>query len=129
MAARSPARSSAGPLVTRRRDVELGGDDAGERGLADPGGPGEQEVVDRLATLTGGRQQDLEVLLEPGLADELVEPPRPQRRLLGHLGRLGRRVEHLLPHGLPSRRGVGSPGPRSASTVRERRAKRARPES
>ena len=30
IAARSPARSSAGPLVIAQRDVELGGDDAGE---------------------------------------------------------------------------------------------------
>ena len=48
----------AGPLERRaRRDVQvdahLGGDDAGQRGLAEPGRAGEQQVVDRLARVGG----------------------------------------------------------------------------
>ena len=49
----------AGPLERRAADVmckpdaHLGGDDAGERGLAQPGRAGEQQVVERLAALRG----------------------------------------------------------------------------
>ena len=40
------------------RDVELGGDDLGERGLAEAGRPGEQHVVERLAARGGGLDRD-----------------------------------------------------------------------
>ncbi len=76
-------RQVAGAFERRTgRDVQvhphLGGDDAGERGLAEPGRPGEQQVVDRLATVAGGLEHDREVLLELALADELGEGTRPQ---------------------------------------------------
>ena len=81
-------------------DVELGGDDARQRGLAEPGRAGEQDVVDRLPAAARGAEHDLEVLLQPRLADELVESARPERRLLGHLHRIGRRHQQLFPrHG------------------------------
>ena len=35
------------------RHAELGGDDVGERGLAEPGRAGEQDVVERLAAAAG----------------------------------------------------------------------------
>ena len=99
IAARSPARSSAGPLVIRQRHVQLRGDDAGERRLAEPGWTREQQVVDGLAASHRGPDHDLEVLLQPGLADELGEPARPQRRLLGRLHRIRVRAQQLLSHG------------------------------
>ncbi len=67
-----------------RRDVEvhahLGGDDAGERGLAEPGRAGEQQVVGGLAAPAGRLEDDGEVLLQLGLADELGEAARPEAR-------------------------------------------------
>ena len=44
--------------------------------LPSPGGPGEQQVVGRLAPPAGGLEHDVEVVLELGLADELGQPPR-----------------------------------------------------
>ena len=44
--------------------------------LPRPGRSGEQQVVDGLAPAARGGEQDLEVLLEPRLADELVELAR-----------------------------------------------------
>ena len=70
-------------------DVHLGGDDSRQRGLAQPGRAREQQVVGGLAAAARGAEQDLEVLLEPGLADELVEPPGPERDLFGLLDRVG----------------------------------------
>ena len=67
--------------------VELGGHDPGHAGLAQPGRAGEQHVVERLAAPVRCAQHDLEVLAQRGLADELVESARPQRRLLGALDR------------------------------------------
>ena len=54
-------------------------------------GPGEQEVVDRLAAGAGAVDQQRELLLDPLLPDELVDPARAERGvelalLLGHLG-------------------------------------------
>src|SRR5437870_281371 len=76
MAARSPARSMAGP------DVELVGDDVGERGLAETRRTGEQEVIGRLSSLASGFEDDREPLLQLGLADELGQPARPEAGLL-----------------------------------------------
>ena len=84
MAARSPARSRAGPEVMCRATSQLGGDDARQRGLAEAGRAGEQQVVDRLPPPAGGLEDDAEVLLELALADEVVEvregAGRPPRR-------------------------------------------------
>ena len=48
-------------------------------------------MVDRLRPLLGGVDEDRQVLLDPILAGELVEPPRPNGRLerellIGDLG-------------------------------------------
>ncbi len=74
-------------------DLHLGGDDAGQGGLAQAGRPGEQQVVGGLAAPAGGLEDDPEVLLELGLADELVERVGPQPALVvearAGVGRLG----------------------------------------
>ena len=40
------------------RDLEFGGHDLRQRGLAEPGRAGEQDVVERLAAAGGGRDRD-----------------------------------------------------------------------
>ena len=95
-----------------RRDVQvhahLGGDDSGERGLAESGRAREQEVIDRLATLACRLEDDVQMLLEFALPHELVECLRSKARLgiefgldeivvgLAHV-----RVEELLTHAWP----------------------------
>ena len=84
-------RQIAGAFQRRtRRDVQvdahLGGHDAGQRGLAEAGRAGEQQVIDRLLTLAGRLEDDAQVLLEFALADELVERTRPQAGLELDLG-------------------------------------------
>ena len=70
-----------------RGDVQvhahLVGDDAGQRRLAEPGRPGEQQVVGGLAASAGGLEDDAQPVLQLGLADELVERPGPQRGQVG----------------------------------------------
>ena len=46
-----------------------------ERGLAEPGGTVEQQVVERFGAPLGGVYGDAEVVLELLLADELIEAP------------------------------------------------------
>ena len=68
----------------RRRDQRRGhlvGDHAGQRRLAEPRRPREENVVERLVAPLGGVERDAEVLLDALLADEVVEPARPQRAL------------------------------------------------
>ena len=83
--------------MTRSDDVHLRRDDAREARLAGARRAGEQQMVDGLAALARRAEQDVEVLLEPRLADELVEPARPQRRLLRGLDRIRARPQQLLP--------------------------------
>ena len=71
------------PLERRPRDgaqpdAELLADDRRERRLAEPGRPHEEDVVERLTTAARGLERDLELLLCPLLADELVELPWPK---------------------------------------------------
>ena len=80
MAARSPARSSAGPLVMRRLTSISAATIPDSVVLPRPGRAREQEVVDGLPAPARGAEHDLEVLLQARLADELVEPARPERR-------------------------------------------------
>ncbi len=94
-------RQVAGPLQRRpRRDPHghphLGGDDAGQAGLAQARRAGEQQVVGGLTPPAGGLQEDLQVLAELGLADELLQPAGPQRDLVGRLPRRGQRREQLV---------------------------------
>ena len=64
MAARSPARTRAGPEVTRKpAPISLATMPASEV-LPRPGRPGEEQVVDGLVAPAGRLQHDLEVLLE-----------------------------------------------------------------
>ena len=87
----------AGLLQDRTRrgpelDPHLLGEQRGERGLAQAGRPEEEDVVERLLPALGRVDGDLERGLEPGLADELVQPGRPERRLGAALvGQRGRR--------------------------------------
>ena len=120
----------AGPLERRARGdlqvgAQLGGDDAGQRRLAQAG---------RARRTAGGRaawprrraasSTIAEVLLELGLAHEVGQPPGPQRglgrRLLG--ARTG--VEQLLAHGLTAAAppGAGAPCAAGAPARRRRRA-------
>ena len=60
------------------RHLELGGDDVGERGLAEPGRAGEQHVVEGLAALSRRGDEDLELVGDLDLVDEVLEPRRAQ---------------------------------------------------
>ena len=80
-AARSPARSMAGPLVIRSGVAELGGDDHGDGGLAQPGRAGQQHVVGALPRRSAPVEHQRQLLADPGLADEVVQPLGPQRAL------------------------------------------------
>ena len=102
IAARSPARSSAGPDVMWRCDCISVATMPAKRRLAEPWRAGEQEVIDRLATLASGLEHDRQVLLQLTLADELVERPGSQAgldRLLDVGGHPG--IEELVTHGAP----------------------------
>ena len=70
-----------GPGDRAQADAELLADDLRERRLAEPRRPGEQDVVERLVAPLGGVERDPELLLDPLLADEVVEPARAQRAL------------------------------------------------
>ena len=82
---RGQERGDVGLALERRaggldeRDVELGGDDLRQRGLAEAGRAGQQHVVERLAARRAACDRDRELVLDRVLADELVEPPRAQR--------------------------------------------------
>ena len=111
MAARSPARSRAGPDVMCRWTPISAATMPASVVLPRPGRTGEQQVVGGLAAPAGRLEDDLEVLLELGLADELVEPPGPQRRprpptSLGHRAR-GRAAPRAPGHRSRSRRPAG----------------------
>ena len=62
-------------------DAELVRDHVRERGLAEAGRAGEQEVIERPAVLLRRAHRDLEVVDQLALADVLVERARPQRGL------------------------------------------------
>ena len=81
------------------RHAELGGDDVGERGLAEPGRAGEQDVVERLAAALRRLDEDRQLVGDLRLVDEVGEasaaaasgrgPRRGRRR--GRRGRGPRR--------------------------------------
>ena len=104
----------------RRPGAHLGGDDAGQRRLAQPGRAGEEDVVDRLAALPGRLEHDGEVLDQLGLADELGRGTAGRRPdllelLVGGPTRPGRRPGARRP-----RRRRSAPSA-SASTARTSR--------
>ena len=76
------------------RHAELGGDDVGERGLAEPGRPGEQDVVERLAAAARRLDEDPELLGDLRLVDEVVEGGRAQGPIEILIGAVGPRVVH-----------------------------------
>ena len=59
--------------------AELARDDRRERGLAEARRAVQEDVVGRLPSLPGSREQDREVVLDVLLADVLVEAARPER--------------------------------------------------
>jgi len=75
MAARSPARSIAGP----DRHAHLVSQDVRQRRLAQTGGTIEEDVFQRFAASLGGLDQDGEVLPDPFLPDQIPEIGRPKR--------------------------------------------------
>ena len=68
--------SSAGPATVRRPTPSSARDDLGEGRLSEPGRPGEQHVVERLAPCFRRVERDPELLLDALLPDEVVEPAR-----------------------------------------------------
>jgi hypothetical protein len=87
----------------RRGDVRAHrpGDDVGERRFAEAGRPAEEEMFERVVALLRGGDENVEPLLDPQLADELVEQRGPQRHLDARVGRV--RVEggfggHVSPY-------------------------------
>ena len=63
------------------RGAHLAGDDHRQRGLAQPGRPGEQHVVGGAAARLGGLEHQAELLAHALLADDLGQAAGPQRRL------------------------------------------------
>src|SRR5207253_726056 len=77
-------RQVALPLERRPRDrsdpgVELAAHDVRQARLPEPRRPDEENVVERFPAAERGLQGDVELLLDPLLADELGQPPRAQR--------------------------------------------------
>ncbi len=94
----------AGPLEHRAGGgadggAHLVGDDVGQRRLAQARGPEQQHVVERLAALARRLQEDLELVDHPLLADELLQPPRPERLLDVQLLGVGGAGEQLAGDG------------------------------
>ena len=92
---RGQERGDVGLALERRargldqRHPHLGGDDVGERGLAEAGRAGEEDVVERLAAAARGLDEDRQLLGDLRLVDEVREGRRPQRAvelLVGDVG-------------------------------------------
>ena len=81
METRSPGRSMAGPEVMRMLSAHFGGDDAGQRGLAQAGRAVEQDVVERLVAGGGGLHVDTQAVLDFLLAEVFVQGVRAQGKL------------------------------------------------
>ncbi len=73
IAARSPGRSMAGPLVMRMATPVSWARMFASVVLPSPGGPVEEQVVQRFATFARGFDGDLDVLLDALLAGELAQ--------------------------------------------------------
>ena len=71
------------------RHAELGGDDVGERGLAEPGRAGEEDVVERLPAAARRLDEDRELLGHLRLVDEVRERRRAQRAVEVLVGDVG----------------------------------------
>ncbi len=77
----SPLRSSAGPATQRIPTPSSSRTMYARLVLPRPGGPDEQDVVERLLASLGRVERDRELFLDPLLADELRQPARTQRLL------------------------------------------------
>ncbi len=100
-----------------QRDRQLPCDDHRQAGLAQPGWPGQQDVVGRTGAGPRPFQHDRKLLADLLLADELRQAPRPQTGLERLLLRLSHRRDQTLGiHGLHHR------GRRAASVRRSSRA-------
>ena len=64
-----------------KANVELVGDDGGQRGLAQPRRPEEQHMIQRFAARLRRFKGDRQLLFRLGLADELAQPARAQLEL------------------------------------------------
>ena len=73
--------ASAGTGSDSKARAHLRCDDPRQCGLAEPWRPGEEHVVDRLVTTSGGFEDDRQLLFQFALADEVGEPPRTKRCL------------------------------------------------
>src|SRR5262245_8168865 len=62
------------------QSTELMGNDQSDGGLAQAGRTREKDVVGRVTAAQCGLQDEAELFTNALLADELVQPPRPQRR-------------------------------------------------
>ena len=91
IAARSPARSSAGPLVMRRLTSISAATMPDSVVLPRPGGPANSRWSAAWPRPRAAASMISRCSLQARLADELVEPARPERGLLGLLDRIGRR--------------------------------------
>ena len=100
-------------------DPELLAHDEGEARLAEPGRADEEDVVERLAAGARRLERDRELLLEPLLADEVVEPARAEAPLELLFVRPGGRGEELRgrAHAARSASRTRSSGGRSGSTA------------
>ena len=139
IAARSPLRSIAGPATVRMPTPSSSRTMYASDRLAEPGRADEQDVVERLAARDRRGQRDLELRLQPLLADELGQVPRPQRAVelvllalraqargswrLRHAAFLQRLAHALLGRRAPDRPRRGRARPRRPCS-RARRARR-----
>src|SRR5690606_21923161 len=79
--------------------------DVRERGLAEARRAEQQQVVERLGTVPGGRHEDVELLADAGLPDVVGQRPRPQGPfddLLAGRSRCGGDETVVLDHALTS---------------------------
>ena len=67
-----------GPEVARKFTPELAREDLRQRGLAEAGRTDEQHMIERLAALARGADEDVEIGARLLLADEFVELLRTQ---------------------------------------------------
>jgi len=84
-------RQVAGAFDCRARRLtqagfHLVGQNVRQGGLAQSGGAVEQDVVEGLVAVLGGRHQNGQVLAHALLADDLVQSPRPQPRVVPVVG-------------------------------------------
>ena len=110
------------------RHPHLGGDDVGQRGLAEARRAGEEDVVERLAAAAGGLDEDRQLIGHLRLVDEVGEGRRPQRAVEVLVGDVGAGVVHTNVIDAVSSASVGGQDRRSAPRSRVR-GRRGRPRS